>query len=502
MFEDNLNYALCIAESAADPAHPVSPVEIIVEDVYHTPVADSWGPSQVIEVLARKELTLGLSYGINNDAGQTAGFTEALGGTYNYDPGVYFSKYRAVINGQAVGDSVTYSINGGADTLGPYTYTVTGATGNPVLIISAEDYTGTDPVYEDQTGPNYLNYYTNALDAAGYGYDVYDVSAHAAAPSPIEVLSHYDVAIWYTGDDYIPTVPGPGIHEDIFLNLRDYMNYDGGKLFATGQDIAYPSSYAGDFSDDFFQYYLGAIDHVEEGGMSAGGVPYDVKGEAGDPVFDGLNFSLYGGDGADNQYYTDTFLPASYFLPHFDQGIAAGYERPAGSEESGFPEGAAMLSPNSLYLGFGFEAIDTAANRAEIMRRVMQYFMPWSVINPDIKVNGQDGPGVISPGTPISIDISLNPGDRSGDNADWWIAEISPASNVNCFDINTMSFTPGLKTSYQGPLVAFSNIPLPDLASMTSGTHTFYFVVDMNMNNILDVDEAYYDIVSINIDEQ
>jgi hypothetical protein len=40
---------------------------------------------------------------------------------------------------------------------------------------------------------------------------------------------------------------------------------------------------------------------------------------------------------------------------------------------AGFPEGPAIRTPYSVYLGFGFEAIDTAENRAALMDRVMQY---------------------------------------------------------------------------------------------------------------------------------
>ena len=41
------------------------------------------------------------------------------------------------------------------------------------------------------------------LDAVDYTYDVWDVDYHAADPSYIEVLSHYDVIICYTGDDLV-----------------------------------------------------------------------------------------------------------------------------------------------------------------------------------------------------------------------------------------------------------------------------------------------------------
>ena len=61
--------------------------------------------------------------------------------------------------------------------------------------------------------------------------------------------------------------------------------------------------------------------------MGLGGVPFDVSGQAGDPIFDGLSFSLHGGDGADNQHYADSFVPTGHFLPHFDHNIPAWYDR-------------------------------------------------------------------------------------------------------------------------------------------------------------------------------
>ncbi len=62
----------------------------------------------------------------------------------------------------------------------------------------------------------------------------------------------------------------------------------------------------------------------------ATGLPYDVKGEAGDPIFDGLAFSLHAKKGANNQYYADTFLAVNYFLPRFEGTVAARYVRPGG----------------------------------------------------------------------------------------------------------------------------------------------------------------------------
>ncbi len=75
--------------------------------------------------------------------------------------------------------------------------------------------------------------------------------------------------------------------------------------------------------------------HVEKGGMDSDtDLPFDVAGVAGDPIFNGLNFSLHGRVGADNQLSADTFLATSYFLPHFDNTVAARYDRSGGPFDS------------------------------------------------------------------------------------------------------------------------------------------------------------------------
>jgi hypothetical protein len=326
VFEDNLNYALSLAESAHDPAHPVAPTGLDAQDIYHEPVLSSNGASQMIAVTARKELSLELEYTINGGAPQTASFSEALGETYNDKPGLYYSRYVANVPGQQAGDAITYQINGGANTPAG-AYTVESASGNPILIVAAEDYTGVMP--NQGGGPNFLAYYTDALDAGGYAYDVWDIDAKGAIPTHAEVLSHYDAVIWYTGDDYWPEVPnGNDTQFQEVLNFREYLNYSDGKLFATGSGLSWFSIEAGQYPDDFYQYYLGAFITQNLGG-SVNFNPLPVMGEAGDPMLGGLTFRLDntgGGDGANNQAFADSFVPTSSILPHFPDVKAASYQ--------------------------------------------------------------------------------------------------------------------------------------------------------------------------------
>lgn len=316
VFEDNLPFALAVAESAKDPAHPVSPAGIAVEDVYHTPLVNSYGSDQIVELIAPINAQLTLQYNINDQADQTVGFSEQLGRRYNQTPGVYFSRYVATIPGQQAGDTVTYKINSGDKTIGPFTYSVIQTNDSPVLILAADS--------------NYLDYYTHSLSNVGLDYDVWDAPVQAAAPDYAGVLSHYKVVTWYSGDEFAPNIDEDySIFEDEVLAIRNFINYHDGKLLATGQDLAWLASVYGMFSNDFFQYYLGGYLHVEGGGMEPDTErPFDVTGEPGDPIFDGLAFRLHDGNGADNQQHADTFLDTGFFEPAYDTHIAARYVRP------------------------------------------------------------------------------------------------------------------------------------------------------------------------------
>jgi len=121
---------------------------------------------------------------------------------------------------------------------------------------------------------------------------------------------------------------------------------------------------------------------------------------------------------------------------------------------------------------------------------------------PDIKVNSQDGSIAVSSGTPVSITVSLDPDNLSGQNVDWWVVELTPSSTYNHFDLSTGSMVQGLSPTHQGPLFSLGTTPLLNSADLTIGTHTFYFAVDMNMNGSLDMNSIYYDWVSVNVTNQ
>ena len=117
----------------------------------------------------------------------------------------------------------------------------------------------------------------------------------------------------------------------------------------------------------------------------------------------------------------------------------------------------------------------------------------------DIKVNDVDGPITVSSGATISISVSFDPGSHSEENADWWVAELTPSGSFNYYDLSTGSMVPGFSPTHQGPLFSLGTTQLLSSSDLTVGTHTFYFAVDMNMNGLLDYDQLYFDAVVVNI---
>jgi murein tripeptide amidase MpaA len=244
-FQRHLLFSLDLARSAADPAHPVSHLGNSVEDFYIDDFAVSYGDPQSVEVTARRALgAVRLRYRINDGRVQQAPAAEAPGGErFNNDRGVYYHRLRARVTGTSPGDEVEvwFEAVNAAQHSSHFTYAARKESRAPVLVLAAEDYLAGNPA-QNPSGPHYLSYYTDALDANGVDYDVYDVDRMGhAAPDPLGVLSHYEAVIWYTGDDYLTRqpnqMPGTGtarLAVEEMIAVRAFLN-EGGKLFYTGK---------------------------------------------------------------------------------------------------------------------------------------------------------------------------------------------------------------------------------------------------------------------------
>jgi Zinc carboxypeptidase len=387
-FERNLPFAQSVADSAGDPDDPktvtgikTKPFYIDSDDPYkrsnpgtQLSFTKSYGDPQPVAVIAKRSLgAVTAKYQINGGAVQSAPTSEWQGGE-RYDPAsVYYHQMRGVVTGTNPGDSVKVWFEGGGQRSSSFTYQAVSESGNRVLVVAAEDYTGASPV--QTPGPHFAATYLDALAANGEQADVYDVDAAGRlAPDALGVLSHYDAVIWETGNDLVTRTAGRGAGNadllalDEMLQFRSYMNEGGRVLFAgdsagqqytnnvgnqlydpKGEVICNPppagvdprrclplwgSFGGGDQTQDVLQYYLGAYLAVPGDGLDDNGGAFDAVG-VGDP-FTGLAWGLDDPVFAGNTTRRSSFLATSGILPvdqykQFESSPAARYDKPGGA---------------------------------------------------------------------------------------------------------------------------------------------------------------------------
>ena len=189
-FERNLPFARSVADSAVDPDDPktvtgitTKPFYVDSDDPYKSSnpgvqlsFTKSYGDPQPVAVLAKRSLgAVTVKYRINGGAVQSAPTSEWAGGSRYNPASVYYHQMRGVVTGTDPGDSVEVWFEGGGQRSDSFTYQAVSESGNRVLVVAAEDYTGASPV--QTPGPHYVDTYTDALAANGQQADVYDIDA-------------------------------------------------------------------------------------------------------------------------------------------------------------------------------------------------------------------------------------------------------------------------------------------------------------------------------------
>jgi murein tripeptide amidase MpaA len=387
-FLRNLPFAESVAESAADPDDPKSnlgiktkPFYLESDDAYkrgipsvHLSFKESYGDPQPVAVIAKRSLgAITAKWKVNGGATKSASTTEWAGGEEFGMTSTHYHQVRGVVTGTNPGDSVEVWFEGGGQRSESFTYEAVSETGNRVLVVAAEDYTGISPA-QPAGGPFYLDHYLDALEANGQTADVWDVDAKGrTAPDALGVLSHYDAAIWYTGDDIVTRSPGRAggnadrLALDEMYEFRAFMN-EGGKVMYSGDYAGYQYSGAppvgtqlydpkgevgcgtslpagtdtrrclrlrgsGDNVNDVLQYWFGGYLQIPGDGHDEAGEVYDVAGIA-DP-FAGLDWAMNGPESADNQDATSSFISTSGILPvdefpQFESWPSARWDKPGG----------------------------------------------------------------------------------------------------------------------------------------------------------------------------
>lgn len=133
-----------------------------------------------------------------------------------------------------------------------------------------------------------------------------------------------------------------------------------------------------------------------------------------------------------------------------------------------------------------------------VVMSIYQNTIDFRVTTPNIKANGSDVLLSIPQSDTLSVTIELASGNRTGQNADWWVLANTPMGWYHY--VLPAGWSPGQVVTHQGPLFELTPREVLNMSGLPTGPYTFYFGVDMVMNGSIDMGEMmYYDYVPVNI---
>jgi predicted alpha-1,2-mannosidase len=199
----------------------------------------------------------------------------------------------------------------------------------------------------DLSAPNVENYYKDALTADGVAFSYWDL--HADATLPQSVLSTHKNVVWFTGNSY----PGPITPYE--PQLKAFLD-GGGRLLMSGQDILDQAAGTTAFVHDYLHINWDGTDVQNDKATAA------VHGVAGSAISDGIG-AVPLDHTVLNATYEDQVTPIAPATATF-------------TDDTGATDGLAVTAGTykAMFLAFPFEAYGTAAQKADLMHRVLTYF--------------------------------------------------------------------------------------------------------------------------------
>jgi hypothetical protein len=205
---------------------------------------------------------------------------------------------------------------------------------------------------------------TAVLIVDGDGGSTYEDYYEAALPRPVTRgiwdillepvtsadLGLFDYCVWLTGERV------PALSSGEMGTLEGFLD-GGGKLFISGQDIGRDIG-----GTDFYGNYLQASLLTDSTGILA------LEGIDIDPISEGLNVQISGGDGADNQVRPSAVAPAgenattTFYYESTQQG--------AGVISVQYLQGD---TSRVVYFAFGFEGISSESDRSTVIQRILEW---------------------------------------------------------------------------------------------------------------------------------
>lgn len=197
-----------------------------------------------------------------------------------------------------------------------------------------------------------IEYWREALNSLSLAYDEIRIKTPDHDTPVSDTLHPYDVVLW-SSPQGSPGLVGAG------EALKDYLE-GGGHLLVSGQDVAYfdaggPGSWG--ISSSYLYQQMGVLylDEIEQ-----------ISSINGSGPFDGMEITLNGGDGADNQWLPDAVRVASpqHTSPiwrYDDKNTVAGTLSDI------------CVPYRAIFMGFGFEAISNAEQRRTVLARSLDW---------------------------------------------------------------------------------------------------------------------------------
>jgi len=208
-----------------------------------------------------------------------------------------------------------------------------------------------DGAYDYET-----QYFLPALAGTGKSAATWDRSSTAITA---EVLANFYIVIWQCGWAF------PTVDAGDRAALSEYLD-GGGNLFITGQDIGWEMYDEGGASVVWYNNYLHATYISDDtNDLTLDGVPGTFT--------EGLALTIGGGDGANNQEYPSDIDPRGDNAESILTYIAG-------------KNGGIMADTGVhrvVYLAFGFEAINNAADRATLMEGIIGFLSGSAAPAPD-----------------------------------------------------------------------------------------------------------------------
>lgn len=222
--------------------------------------------------------------------------------------------------------------------------------------------------YKNYETNAHLTYITDSFDRLGVAYDLWNTFFRSFPE--ITTMREYDAVFWFT-----PEYTGAlDITNERQLDwIIEYLD-NGGSLFMAGQDIA--RGISASRKPEFLPQYLGAEFSTARTNR------YRLTGTDGDYLGDGLELSIQGEGGANNQWWQCAITPMPEAVPflHYDPNsfnANSAENAPAmQASQSDDQVGGVWYESDgrrTIFLSFGFEAITSAVMRDSLISRSMNW---------------------------------------------------------------------------------------------------------------------------------